>query len=139
MATEREKELMAKKTELTPLQRKLTAGANIIIDDTIDTISSIPPTISITNTQNTGDKVADIAVNSTTTSLYAQIEHPIELTTIEYEQLTQEQKMDGNKIYFVKDQADVSVWIGTETEYYELPISIRSKEGWLFVIKEGNE
>ena len=84
---------------------------------------------------NEGTKIAEITVSGETQELFAPDVTPIEVTSAEYEELSYAEKMDPQVVYFVKDIDDVSIWIGTQQEYEALPLSLRNKPKFLFVIK----
>lgn len=131
-----EQELMAKKRELDPYQRKLVAGNGININQENNTIDGVTITPS---TFTTPTKIAEIFNGTTTTDLYAPQPDIVELTSAQYDALPITKNSD-NKAYFVTDIPDIKVWLGTFADYMALPLAFRKKNDYLFfVIPENAE
>lgn len=131
MPTVNDKELLAKLALLATKQNALTAGAGININQNTDTISGT----TVTPTLNQGYKIATIGSSSGNADLYAPNPNIVELTQAQYNALPYEQKVNGTA-YFITDIPEVRIWIGTTSEYTELPAATKMKDNILFCIKE---
>lgn len=126
------KELLAKLRLLEEKQNALTAGSGININSQTDTISGT----TVTPILNQGAKIATITnANGLASDLYSPNTQVVEMTQAQYDALPYADKVNGTA-YFITDIPDIQVWIGTESEYNNLPLATKSKNNILFFIRE---
>lgn len=135
MPSVNDKELLAKLRLLDSKQDVLTPGAGIAINQNTDTISgtTITPTI-----QSGGFKIADIVLDGVSTDLRSPNPQVLEMTKAQYDALSFAQKNNGTA-YFIKDEPDIKIWIGTLAEYQALSSATKMKPEILFFIKQEEE
>ena len=132
MPSVNDKELLAKLRLLDSKQDVLTPGAGIAINQNTDTISGT----TVTPILNQGYKIASTTgPNGVSADLYAPNPNIVQKTQAEYDALPYNEKINGTA-YFITDIPDIKVWIGTETEYNNLPLATKSKNNILFFIRE---